>query len=170
LAGSAGAAGPAAAGIQATGAVAHAAGVEDWSREARHYIVLYDLSGEREVAILEVLSPTNKGVYSGADLEAFRDRRQRLLSASISYMEIDAVPAGMRWLPRSLSELGKHAGVVWTSVPCPSGERRFEGWAWAARGPLPCVPWDLGSHGIVTVDLERSFNEAAATAGLTDGG
>jgi hypothetical protein len=141
-------------------------GVEDWSREVRHHIVLQDLSGENVVAILEVLSATNKGFYASADGEAFRDRRQRLLSSSISYMEIDAVPAGTRWLPRSLQELSKHAGVVWTSVPCPSGERHFEGWAWAASGPLPCVPWDLGRHGGVEVDLEWTFGEAAATAGL----
>lgn len=146
--------------------VAHAAGVEDWSRETRHFLVLHDLNGERVVAILEILSPTNKGFYAHADFEAFRDRRLRLLSSPISYMEIDAVPAGTRWLPRTLLALDKHAGVVWASVPCPSGERRFEGWAWAAGGPLPRVPWDLGAYGSVAVDLEGTFSEAAATAGL----
>lgn len=150
----------------ATGAVAHAVGLEDWSRETRNYIVLHDLSGERLVGIPGPLSPTNKGFYARADLEAFRDRRQRRLSSEIHYMEIDAVPAGTRWLPRSLMDLAPHAGVVWTSVPCASGERRVEGWAWASGGPLPRVPWNLGTYGGVEVDLEGSFQEAAATAGL----
>jgi hypothetical protein len=143
--------------------------MEDWSREVRHYLMLHDLSGEKVVAVLEVLSPTNKGYYSNADLEAFRDRRHRLLSSDMSYLEVDAVPTGTRWLPRSLLELEKHAGVVWTSVPCSGGERRFEGWAWSAGGPLPRVPWDLGSHGSVDVDLEATFAEAAVTAGIDRG-
>lgn len=151
---------------EAINAVAHAVGTEEWSRETRHYLVLHDLSGEQVVAILEVLSPTNKGYYSQTDLDAFRDRRQRLLSGGISYMEIDAIPVGTRWLPRSLVELHKHAGVVWESVPSAGCERRFEGWAWAAQGPLPTVPWDLGPHGSVKVDLEYTGSEAAGTAGL----
>ncbi len=166
LAGSSSGEGASTSAREATGAVAHAAGVEDWSRETRNYIVLHDLSGEKVVAVLEILSPTNKGYFASADFEAFRDRRQRLLSSAISYMEIDAVPAGRRWLPRCLLELEMHVGVVWTSVPCPGGERRFEGWAWAAGGPLPCVPWYLGAHGSVHVYLDRTFSEAALTAGL----
>jgi hypothetical protein len=159
--------GPTASTLAATGAVAHAAGVEDWSRETRHYIALHDLAGERVVAILEILSPTNKGFYANADYEAFRDRRQRLLSSCISYMEVDAVPFGTRWLPRSLADLAAYPGVVWTSTPQDDAGRSVEGWAWAAGGPLPRVPWELGAHGRVEVDLETSFNEAAVTAGLT---
>jgi hypothetical protein len=36
------------------GAVAYAEGLEEWSTESRHFIVLRDLSGERVVALLEI--------------------------------------------------------------------------------------------------------------------
>jgi hypothetical protein len=153
----------------ATGAVAHAVGVENWSRESRHFIVLEDLQSRRVIGILELLSPTNKGVYSRADLEAFRERRLRLLSAPISYLEIDAVAAGTRWLPSSLRALEPHDGVVWTSLPLPTGERKVEGWAWGPAGPLPRVPWELGAFGRLEVDLGGTFSEAVETAGLSRG-
>ena len=115
--------------------------------------------------MLEILSPTNKGYYADLDLAAFRERRQRLLSSAITYMEIDAVPAGTRWLPRCLRDLQKHAGVAWSSLPDVAG-RRFRGWAWPEAGPLPKVPWDLGEHGVIRLDLEESLAEALATGGI----
>jgi hypothetical protein len=148
------------------GTVAYAEGVEPWSADSRHYIVLRDLSGGEVVALLEILSPTNKGVYALADFEAFLERRHRLLSGSIAYLEVDAVPVGTRWLPRCIEEdLKRHAGVAWSSIPDPVG-RRFQGWAWTDAGPLASIPWDLGRHGFVTVDLDVTFREALQAAGF----
>jgi hypothetical protein len=156
---------PSAKAKSSVGAVAYAEGVEPWSADSRHFIVLRDLSGGDIVALLEILSPTNKGFYSRSDLEAFKERRHRLLSGSISYLEVDAVPVGTRWLPRCLEELKDHSAVAWSSVPASSG-RRFQGWAWGSGGPLAEVAWDLGRHGVVQVDLDLTFREALAAAGF----
>lgn len=151
--------------LRAVDAVAYAEGTEDWVTESRHFLVLRDLRGQTVVAVLEILSPTNKGYYADLDLAAFKERRQRLLSSAISYMEIDAVRVGTRWLPRCLRDLQKHAGVAWSSLPDAAG-RRFRGWAWPEAGPLPKVPWDLAEHGVIRLDLEESLAEALATGGI----
>jgi hypothetical protein len=149
-----------------SGAVAYAEGVEPWSSDSRHLLVLRDLSGGVVVALLEILSPTNKGVYARADFEAFLERRHRLLSGSLAYLEIDAVPSGTRWLPRCIeSELTSYHGVAWSSLPDAAG-RRFQGWAWADEGPLARIPWDLGQHGLLDVDLDATFHEALRATGL----
>ncbi|MBI4586658.1 MAG: DUF4058 family protein [Planctomycetes bacterium] len=149
---------------KATGAVAYAEGVEAFSTESRHYLVLRDLNDKKVVGLLEILSPTNKGYYSPADFEAFKERRQRLLATQSSTMEIDAVPLGKRWLPRCLEELSSHAGVAWTSLPGPTG-RHFKGWAWKEGGPLPQIPWELRQHGSIEVDLQETFKESLNAAG-----
>ncbi|MBI4602072.1 MAG: DUF4058 family protein [Planctomycetes bacterium] len=149
-----------------TGAIAYAEGVEPWSADSRHYLVLRDLAGGEVVALLEILSSTNKGCYSRADYEAFVERRQRLLSGTIAYLEVDAVPAGTRWLPACLGDLKSYAGVAWSSIPDAAG-RRFQGWAWDGAGPLAKVPWDLGRHGRLEVDLDLTFREALLAAGFS---
>ena len=150
------------------GAVAYAEGVEAFSTESRHFIVLQDLEGKRVIAVLEVLSPTNKGFYSRFGLDSFEERRKRLLGSDVSYMEIDALSVGSRWLPRCLADLTQYAGVAWFSIPGPGG-RLFRGWAWQAEGPLPAVPWDLGDYGIVNVDLATTLREALLASGLAGG-
>lgn len=112
-----------------------------------------------------MLSPTNKGSYSRADLDAFRDRRRQFLATSAAYVEIDALPEGQRWLPQCLRELDGYAGVVWTSVPA-NAARQFEGWAWRVGDRLPTVPWDLGEFGELRLDLESTLVEALTAAGL----
>jgi hypothetical protein len=148
-----------------SGAVAYASGLEEWSTESRHFIVIRHLSGERVVGVLEILSPTNKGIYNRSDLEHFAERRRKLLSSDASYLEVDALPAGTRWLPRSLKDLEAHHGVAWSSLPAPSG-RYFQGWAWAREGPLPTIPWSLGDSGTLELDLNRSLEEALKAAGV----
>ena len=149
----------------ATRAVGYAEGVEAWSTESRHFLVLRDLDGGQVQGVLEILSPTNKGHYGRLDLEAFAQRRQRLLRSTVCYLEVDAVAQGVRWLPTCLNELSVHAGVAWSSMPEKTG-RRFRGWAWAAGGQLPLIPWDLGAYGQVSIDLERTLAEAMGAAGL----
>ena len=157
---------PAAKPMPSTGAVAYAEGVEEWSRESRHFVVLRDLSGGEVVALLEVLSPTNKGYYARADSEAFFERRHRLLSGPIAYLEVDAVPVGARWIPACLDELKSYAGLAWSSIPEATG-RRFRGWAWTEAGPLAKVAWDLGRHGNLEVDLDLTFREALQATGFS---
>jgi hypothetical protein len=150
----------------ATNAVAYAEGVEPWSTESRHFIVLEDLGGGQVVAVLEVLSPTQKGYYARADKDAFMERRQRLLGGSICYIEVDAVPSGTRWLPRVIESLAGFHGVAWSSTTAEAG-RLFQGWAWNEEGPLPKIPWDLGTHGSVVIDLDTTFREALSAAGFS---
>lgn len=149
----------------ASGAVAYAEGVEEVSTESRHYLVVHDLRGSRVVGVLEILSPTNKGYYSQRDLELFKERRAHLLASPISYVEVDAVGVGKRWLPRCLEELRSRAGVVWSST-CRKEGRLFQGWAWEMAGPLPRVPWDLVEHGTLDLDLDRTLREAMGAAGI----
>jgi hypothetical protein len=147
------------------GAVAYAEGLEQWSAESRHYVVLRGLAGGQVVALLEILSPTNKGCFARADFESFLERRVRLLAGTISYLEIDAVPAGTRWLPKTLKGLESHRGVAWSAVPDPCG-RRFRGWAWDERIALPTIPWDIGAHGVLMVDLRVTLQEALLASGF----
>jgi len=118
------------------------------------------------VSVLEILSPTNKGHYSRLDIEHFSERRHRLLASDASYIEVDAVASGVRWLPRCPESLRPNSGVVWTSKPDASG-RAFRGWAWRSEGPLPSVPWDLGEHGSLTVDLDSTLLEPTRAAGIS---
>jgi hypothetical protein len=55
--------------------------------------------------------------------------------------------------------------VVWSAKP-QEGKRVFAGWAWEEAGPLPRVPWDLGKHGELELDLEGTLREALAASGL----
>lgn len=149
----------------AGGAVAYAEGVESLSAESRHFITVQDLTGARVIGVIEVLSPTNKGHYSPAEPESFARRRHRLLAADLSYAEIDAVPFGTRWLPRSLESLRAHSGVIWTSVPRDDA-RLYRGWAWPLGETAPRVDCDLGEHGSVALDLDTTLREALKAAGV----
>jgi hypothetical protein len=97
-------------------AVEYAEGVEAWSTESRHFTIQRDLGGGQVIGVFEILSPTNKGCFNRLDLEAFAHRRQRLLQSGVSYLQVDAVAQGTRWLPRSLEQLSRHAGIAWTST------------------------------------------------------
>ena len=99
-------------------AVAYAEGVEQWSAESRHFVVLRDLGGGEVVALLE-----------------------------------------------TLKELDVHRGVAWSTIPDPTG-RRFRGWAWNEPLVLPKIPWDLGIHGVLTLDLRQTLREALLASGL----
>jgi hypothetical protein len=78
---------------------------------------------------------------------------------------VDAVPVGTRWLPQCLQDLKGYGGVAWSSVP-EQAARRFKGWAWHKDGSLPAIPWELGHHGTVHVDLEMTLREALRAAGF----
>jgi hypothetical protein len=50
---------------------------------------------------------------------------------------------------------------------CSTESRHFRGWAWRSGGELPRVPWDLGEHGAVEIDLGATLQEALRAGGFS---
>ncbi len=138
----------------------------------RHTLVIRHGSGDRIVALLEILSPGNKRQQE--KLERFLDKAVSALYAGYHLLVIDLLPPG-RWDPEGIH------GVIWsefdsahayvaptdrplTLVAYTAGERRKAYAEPIAVGmPLPDMPLFLTAERYVNVPLERSYLEAYAS-------
>jgi hypothetical protein len=105
--------------------------------EGISYLEIRDRRDRRLVAVIELLSPTNK--YSGPDREQYLVKRGRLLASSVHVIEIDLLRGGPR-LPfaSALPECDYYALVSRMEK-----RPRADLWPIHLRDPLPTIPIPL---------------------------
>jgi len=111
------------------------------------------------VASLEILSPSNKGLGNRFDQDQHLRKRDSLLDAGVSVMEIDALLQGKRVLPAALSDLVRFERSAWTAFYA-DGRRKFRGWGWNEPDPVPIVTWLVEGELEVLVDLPQALEQA----------
>ncbi len=112
------------------------------------------------VAVLEILSPSNKGSGNRFDREKHHRKRQSLLEAGIQLMEIDALLKGACDLPAPLAErLSPFARIAWTAE-WREGRRKYRGWGWNEADSLPEVPWRVDDAIEAIVSLPDAMAQA----------
>jgi hypothetical protein len=130
--------------------------------ERQHYIEIYDQPDQTLVAVVEVLSPTNK---LSRGREQYLLKRDAILRQEVHLIELDFLACGQR-LP--------------TAEPYPQddyyafvarAERRplCDVYHWGVRQPLPPIPVPLHSPDAdVIVELQNVFAEAFARGGYEE--
>ena len=112
------------------------------------------------VAVLEILSPSNKGLGNRFDEEKHLRKRRSLLEAGVQLMEIDALVQGHRDLPNPLmARLFEFKRVAWAASHF-DGRRQYRGWGWNEADSLPVIPWFVDDRVEVCVDLSESLRQA----------
>jgi hypothetical protein len=125
------------------------------------YILLIRRAPEEHVtAVLEIVSPSNKGIGNRFDEEKHLRKRASLLEVGVQIMEIDALLAGRRELPDPLMErLTGFRRVAWTACHF-DGRRQYRGWGWNEADPLPTIPWFIDARVEACIDLPDSLQQA----------
>lgn len=118
-----------------------------------------DPFGSRVVSIIELLSPSNKGLTGSADRRKFLAKRQDYLTSSVSYTEIDLLEGGKRDLPQAVERLEAYPHMVWASqVQVES--RHHWGWGWGKDDPVPAITLPLDYPHVHTLDLGQCYEGA----------
>lgn len=111
------------------------------------------------VAVLELLSPSNKGASGPRDRQKFLAKRQDYLSSPVSYTEIDLLRGGERDLPAALAVLADYPFIAWSSQ-VQQQVRHHWGWGWEADDPLPTIGLPLEYPRIHPLDLAACYRRA----------
>jgi hypothetical protein len=117
--------------------------------------------GRRLVAVIELLSPTNK--RPGRDREQFLAKRANLLRSDVHYIEIDLLRA---WGRLELSVPPCDYGILVSRA-----ERREDSGFWPIqlRDRLPRIPVPLRSpHDDAAIELQEILNRVYDAAGYED--
>jgi hypothetical protein len=112
------------------------------------------------VAVCEVLSPTNKGVFGELHQRKYLEKRDGYLDAGVNVLEIDALLEGKKLVPPPLASLSDFERHAWT-VLHGKGNRRWRGWGWSPRDELPRIAWSVEEGMQVEVDLLVALRQAA---------
>lgn len=118
-----------------------------------------DLFGSRVVAVIELLSPANKGLTGSADRRKFLAKRQDYLASSVSYTEIDLLEVGKRDLSQPVEGLEAYPYLVWASQ-VQIDSRHHWGWGWGKDDPLPAITLPLDYPHVHTLDLGQCYDGA----------
>ena len=113
------------------------------------------------LSAIELISPTNKGAFGLSDREKYLRRRSLYRVAGVNLLEVDALLSGEPLWPKSLSRMGEFCRHAWATTHS-EGTRRFTGWGWNGDDSLPRLAWTIELEMRVLVDLEESFQQAAA--------
>jgi Protein of unknown function (DUF4058) len=104
----------------------------------QRYVKITDPEERRVVAVIEVLSPSNK--TTGEDGQAYRLKREEYIASGISLVEIDLLRSGLR------PALGNPAPAIsdyYFLVHRGWEKNRLGIWPISLRDPLPSVPIPL---------------------------
>ncbi|MEX0703749.1 MAG: DUF4058 family protein [Planctomycetales bacterium] len=129
--------------------------------ETHYTLVVRHSRDQRIVAVVELLSPSNKGLGNRLDREQHLRKRDRYLDAGINLLEIDSLLEGVRDLPPAIAALKDYERVAWTASH-DDGRRRYRGWGWNARDPLPAIDWRIDPGRAVLIDLSVTLRDAVA--------
>lgn len=130
--------------------------------ERQHFIEIYDQPDQTLVAVVELLSPTNK---LSRGREQYLLKRDAILRQDVHLIELDLLACGQR-LPTAepYPQADYYAFVA-------RAERRplCDVYHWGVRQPLPPIPVPLHSPDAdVIVELQNVFAEAFARGGYED--
>lgn len=111
------------------------------------------------VGILELLSPSNKGIGNRWDREKYLRKRNSLIEGGVNFLEIDALAAGERVLTNAVHRLTHFQRNAWTAFHH-DGRRIWRGWGWNEDDPLPAIPWTIEPELAVLIDLADAMQQA----------
>lgn len=124
-------------------------------------IELHDRTSNRLVTAIEVLSPVNKRPGSPS-LQAYRRRRETILDARASLVELDLLRQGER--PPQL--IGLPPADYFVFVTRAEQPSQTEVWPLSVRDPLPVIPVPLmGDDPDVPLRLANALSDAYDEAG-----
>ncbi|NUQ63292.1 MAG: DUF4058 family protein [Pirellulales bacterium] len=118
-----------------------------------------DPLGARVVAVLELVSPSNKGSYGKGDLRKFLAKRQDYLLSTVSYTEIDLLRQGVREVPSAVENVAEHAWIAW-STQVQEHSRRFWAWGWDQGEKSPTIVFPLDFPYTHSLDLAATYERA----------
>jgi hypothetical protein len=127
--------------------------IDDEIKEARLEIRHQD--SDALVAIIEVLSPTNK-IHGSKGRESFMEKRRNTLESSVHWIEIDLLRAGIPSVTRPPLKPSDYRILMYRAK-----ERRGRCWRFSVRQPLPTIGIPLhGKDPEIPLDLGKVFREA----------
>ena len=127
--------------------------IDDEIKEARLEIRHRD--SDALVAIIEVVSPTNK-IHGSKGRESFMEKRRNTLEASVHWIEIDLLRAGIPSVTRPPLKPSDYRILMYRAK-----ERRGRCWRFSVRQPLPTIGIPLrGKDPEIPLDLGKVFREA----------
>jgi hypothetical protein len=133
---------------------AHLGNIEFLDPHRENYIELLRMPDQEVVAVIELLSPTNK---SGDGRGFYLEKRQQYLRQKVHIIEIDLIRAGKRLQFDGPLPLGDYYAFV------SRGDRRpiCDVYAWTVRDALPTIPIPLSPPDADTeVELGEAFKLA----------
>lgn len=132
---------------------------EACTTETHYSLVIRRAPENYIVAVVELLSPSNKGLGNRLDREKHLRKRRQYLDAGISLLEIDSLLEGERDLPEPLAPLAADRRIAWAAFHEDS-RRRYRGWGWNELEPLPTVEWRIDIGQAALIDLEMTLRAA----------
>jgi hypothetical protein len=131
--------------------------------EIRHrWIEIKRLPDRSVVAVIEVLSPTNK---SGSGRAEYLEERNDWIKQPVHLIEIDLLLGGHRLPMRRPLPAGEYFALVSRSENRPD----CEVYAWSIRRPLPIIPIPLSAPDTdVFLDLQVAFDQTFGDAPYGD--
>lgn len=132
---------------------------EEFELIQQYSLVIRHSRDQRLIAALELISPTNKGVYGKLDREKYLRKRDGFLGAGVNLLEIDALAHGERLFPPSLVRLNDFTRQAW-SVLHDDGVRRLRGWGWNDDQTPPTIAWPLAPQRNLVVNIAQTLEGA----------
>jgi hypothetical protein len=129
--------------------------------ERLSYLEIVDREEREVVAVLEVLSPTNKS--SGPDREQYLGKRRRLLRSAAHFVEIDLLRAGPR-MPVEEPPQCDYLILVSRAENRPAVQL----WPLTLRQSLPTIPVPLRDEQEAKLDLQAALHRVYDSAGYAD--
>jgi hypothetical protein len=121
-----------------------------------------DSRGARVVAVLELLSPSNKGLFGERDFRKFVAKRRDYLLSTVSYTEVDVLMLGTRELPPAVNKVSTYAFFAWSSQ-VRERTRHHWVWGWNEDQPVPIITLPLDYPRLCPLDLAGCYQLAYET-------
>ena len=119
------------------------------------YLRILDVQSREVIAVIEMLSPSNKG----SDREQYLSKRNRTLKSSTHFVEFDFLRAGRR-MPDENVPTSDYAVMVSRHGSRPKANY----WPIRLRDPIPSIPVPLRDDATVSIDpkivLDRVYDRA----------
>lgn len=126
------------------------------------FLEIFDKEANTLVAVIEMLSPTNKKI--GKDREQFLYKRLQILNSDVHYVEIDLLRGGPRLPVEDMPDCDYYVLVS-------RAQRRPEMGLWplTLRQPLPVIPIPLSeTRPEARIDLQALLHQIYDEAGYAD--
>lgn len=122
-------------------------------KTAEKYLVVYDVSTEKVVTIIELLSPSNKRRGSSGRVE-YLDKRESILNSPTNLVELDLLRGGARLPTVESLPLGDYYAFISRATNRP----KVDVYAWPLAHRLPVIPVPLDDRQEASVDLQVVFD------------